>query len=268
MQAHFPRDLPIHVMLGNAPHYRGSIHDDAVARARGYKAALVPGAFMYGHMSRLAIEAWGLDWAQFGSMSARFRRPVYNHENIVVSAGPLQDDGACWRATVVVRNGDHEDVADGWIALPHERPEPPTPGSVTHLETLADPPAIAAGEVPVRGALRSRARVLEPAAVQASLADFGESHDLYAREPLVHSGMLMRLAMGDTNSTWKLPGPFVLVATEAQHFQLVRPGQTIWTGGQVVETFERKGRHYLVSEEYLVADAVVAAKFRRTQIYA
>ena len=48
-----PQSLCVHVTLDDAPHYKGSIHEDAVARARGYKAALLPGAFVYGHVSRV-----------------------------------------------------------------------------------------------------------------------------------------------------------------------------------------------------------------------
>lgn len=263
----FPLELKVHVLLGDAPHYRGSIHDDAVARERGYKAALVPGAFVYGHISRLAINAWGQDWAAHGAMSTRFRRPVYNHENITVSAGPLQDDGYVDKAMVVVRNDEAELVAEGWIALPHLTPEPPAESAVPLLPSLDDPPVIEAGGLQADLPLRSRERALTQEAFETSLADFGESHAIYRDPGFVHSGMLMRLAMGDTNSTWKLPGPFVLVSTETQHFALVRPGQRIRIGGQVVETFERKGRHYLVTEEYLFADGTIAARFRRTQIY-
>lgn len=268
LETFFPRDLPVHVLLGDAPHYRGSIHDDAVARARGYKAALVPGAFIYGHMSRLAVDAWGLEWATHGAMSARFRRPVYNHEDIVVSAGELLDEGGASRASVVVRNGDGEEVAEGWIALPHDPSRPPAASDISCLETLENPPVLAGGDLRAGMPLRSRERELTSAAFETSLADFDETHPLYRQAGPVHSGMLMRLAMGDVNSTWKLPGPFVLVSTETQHFGLVRPGQQIRTAGQVVETFERKGRHYLVSEEYMFADGVIAARFRRTQIYA
>lgn len=262
----FPRDLPVHVLLGDAPHYRGSIHDDEVARARGYKAALVPGAFIYGHMSRLAIEAWGLRWAESGAISARFRRPVYNHEDIVVSAGPLIDDGLKIQAQVVVRNGEGEEVAEGWVALPHEPAVPPQ--SPLLLETLSDPEPVVTGGLQPGMPLRSRDRVLTEEAFQTSLADFGEPHSIYRNPGIVHSGMLMRLAMGDTNSSWMLPGPVVLVATETQHFSVVYPRQHIRTAGEVLETYERKGRHYMVSDEYFLADGRLAARFRRTQIYA
>ena len=264
----FPHDMPVHVLLGDAPHYRGSIHDDEVARAKGYKAALVPGAFIYGHISRLAIEAWGLDWARRGAMSARFRRPVYNHEDIVVSASALELDEVGVRASVTVMNADGEKVAEGWIGLPAKAPSLPDVGESQMVDPLSPPPQVAPGELRAGLPLRSRARELTEQAFQTSLADFGETHEIYQNPGIVHSGMLMRLAMGDTNGTWKLPGPFVLVETETQHFSTVMPGQTIRVAGTVVDTFERKGRHYFVSDEYMFADGVMAAHFRRTQIYA
>src|SRR5690606_38218693 len=48
--------------LDQNPRYRGSSHDDAVARQLGYRAALIPGAFLYGHLTRLAVRRWGEDW--------------------------------------------------------------------------------------------------------------------------------------------------------------------------------------------------------------
>jgi acyl dehydratase len=263
----FPRDLQIRVLLGDAPHYKGSIHDDEVARAKGFKAALVPGAFIYGHMSRLAIEAWGDDWATSGAMMARFRRPVYNHEQITVSAGELHDDRASLRTEMLVRNEEGEAVAEGWIALPRNPPLPPATKDIEVLPTLEPAPVVAAGDLAVGTPLRSRERALTIEAFDTSLRDFDEGHLIYRNPGLVHSGMLMRVAMGDTNSTWKLPGPVVLVSTETQHFRPVFPNQMIRTAGHVVETYERKGRHYFVSEEYFLADGEVAARFRRTQIY-
>jgi acyl dehydratase len=263
----FQRELRVHVLLDNAPHYKGSIHDDAVARAKGYKAALIPGAFVYGHISRVAIEAWGERWAATGAMSARFRKPVYNGDDLVVGAGALVDDGSFVRSEVSVANGDGEVVATGWIALPHEPLIAPGIGRLKVLPTLDVPPAIKAGELQVGAPLHSRDRLLTEADFATSLSAFAERHPTYTDPGFVHSGMLMRMAMGDTNSSWKLPGPVVLVETETQHFATVYPGARIRISGRVVEVYERKGKHYLVSEEFLLADDTVAARFLRTQIY-
>lgn len=267
MAASFPRAYDVHILLDDAPHYKGSIHDDAVARARGYKAALIPGAFIYGHISRGAIEAWGQNWAERGSMSARFRKPVYNHDDIVVDLGPLEDDGTALRSLASVRNGDGEEVATGWIGLAHEPVEPPDPGTISLLPSPETPPVIKAGELPVGAPIHSRQRVLAPEDCQVSLSAFAETHPIYRDPGFVHSGMLMRTAMGDVNSGWKFPAAVVLVEAETQHFRPVYPGQTIRTGGRIAESYERKGKHYFVSDEVLLADGLPAARFKRTQIY-
>lgn len=267
MPADFPRDYDVHILLDDAPHYKGSIHDDAVARARGYKAALIPGAFIYGHISRGAIDSWGADWAERGAMSARFRKPVYNHDDIRVSLGPLDDDGTHRRSAASVRNGDGEEVATGWIALAHEPVPSPDIESLQILPVPESPPAVKAGELPVGAPLHSRERILTPEDFQVSLSAFAETHSIYRHPGFVHSGMLMRTAMGDVNSGWKFPAAIVLVEAETQHFRPVYPGQAIRTAGRIAETYERKGKHYFVSDEVLLADGWPAARFRRTQIY-
>ena len=85
---------------------------------------------------------------------------------------------------------------------------------------------------------------------------------------LVHSGCLMRLAMGDTNNSFPFPSPVVLVAVDAQHYSTVRPGQRLATVGRVTAAYERKGKHYFENEEFLLADGNVSARFHRTSIYA
>lgn len=267
MAATFPRDYDVHILLDDAPHYKGSIHDDAVARARGYKAALIPGAFVYGHISRGAIDAWGTDWAERGAMSARFRKPVYNHDDIRVSLGPLEDDGRHIRSIARVHNGDGDEVTTGWIALAHEPVSPPAPDSLQILPSPEYPLAVKAGELPEGAPLHSRERVLTRDDFQISLSAFAETHPIYRDPGFVHSGMLMRTAMGDVNSGWKFPAAIVLVEAETQHFSPVYPGQAIRTAGQVAQTYERKGKHYFVTDEVLLADGLPAARFRRTQIY-
>lgn len=266
-QPRFPGEFTVHILLDDAPHYKGSIHDDDVARARGYKAALIPGAFVYGHVSRAALNAWGEDWVARGAMSTRFKRPVYNHEDITVFTGALEDDGAALRSPVSVRNGDGDEVATGWIALPHAPVAAPDGAGLDFLPVPDRPPAVAAGQLPVGAPLHSRERILTRDDFEVSLRAFAERHPLYADPGFVHSGMLMRTAMGDVNSGWKFPAAVVLVEAETQHFRPVFPGQTIRTAGRIAQTYERKGKHYFVSEEVLFADGEPAASFRRTQIY-
>jgi acyl dehydratase len=264
----FPRTLTVDIRLDDDPRYKGSIHDDAVGRARGYKAALVPGAFVYGHISRVAIEAWGIAWAERGAMCARFRRPVYNGDRLTIIAAELDGGPEMRRAEVRAANDDAEEVATGWIGLP-DRPKPkPDLGDFELLPRPQVPPAVAAGELSAGIPITTVDRILTEADFHASLSAFGETHPLYADPGFVHAGCLMRLAMGDTNNSFKFPSPVVLTSAEAQHFAPVYPGQRMATVGRIVATELRNGKHYFDSEEVMTADGAPVAAFSRRSIYA
>jgi hypothetical protein len=264
----FPRTLTVHIRLDDDPRYSGSIHDDAVARARGYKAALVPGAFVYGHISRVAIETWGKAWAERGAMGARFRRPVFNGDALLIRAAELGGGPHMRRAAISALNEAGEEVATGWIGLPDAPMPAPDLSGFALLPRPQNPPAIAAGELHAGIPVATADRVLTEADFKSSLSAFGEHHPLYFDPGFVHSGCLMRLAMGDTNNSFRFPSPVVLTSAEAQHFAAVYPGQRLATVGHVVRTELRNGKHYFDSEEFMTADGVPVAKFLRSSIYA
>ncbi|WP_162950229.1 MaoC family dehydratase [Rhizobium jaguaris] len=267
-KALFPRSLAVHVQLDDDPRYRGSIHDDDVARARGYKAALVPGAFVYGHISRVAIEAWGQAWAERGGMSARFRRPVYNGDVLTIKAGELTDDPQMRRAEIRAVNEEGEEVASGWVGLRDAQPVAPDISGFAILPRPETPPRVAAGALRPGMPVTTADRVLTETDFRKSLSAFSERHPLYSNSGFVHSGCLMRLAMGDTNNSFAFPAPVVLTSAEAQHFGLVRPGQRLTTAGRITDASLRKGKYYFESEEFMMADGVLVARFLRTSIYA
>jgi acyl dehydratase len=265
----FPRTLSVDIALDDDPRYKGTMHDDAVARAARFKAALVPGAFIYGHVSRLALMAWGPEWARIGAMSTRFRRPVYNGDVLTITAGALASVDGYRRADVSVENEDGEAVAVGWVAMPRSAPQPPAIVDLPILPLPAAPEPVAPGALAVGTATTTNDRDLTRDAVDASLRAFDETHPFYRKDGYVHSGCLMRMAMGDAYSRFKFPQPVVLTECETQHFALVKPGVRVATSGRIVDAFERKGRYYFVSEEHMIADGTtVIARYRRTSLYA
>jgi hypothetical protein len=269
MTPQFPRALTVAIKLDDNPRYAGSSHDDATARKLGFRAALIPGAFIYGHVSRIAIDAWGMAWATRGAMGVRFRRPAYNGDALTVAASALARDAAGVRAEVTVRNAEGEDVAVGWIGLPDTAPEPPALSGLPILPLPDPPPEVAAGAMPVGARIGTRNAILTADEVATSAAAFQETHPFYRETGIVHSGCPMRLAMGDTNHSFRFPAPVILTGIEAQHFGTMKPGARLATSGTIAGDHERKGRHYFDSDEVMIADGSrVAARYRRTQIYA
>ncbi len=265
----FPGTMQVRIRLDDNPRYRGSTHDDEVARRMGFKAALVPGAFVYGHVSRVAIEAWGADWARCGSMQIRFTKPVYNGDVITISSSALQGEDGSRRSSITAENEDGEVVAVGWLGEPNPAARPPALADLPVMP-MPDPPiSVAPGQMQVGMRGGSSMAILTADDFKASLDAFDERHLIYADPGFVHSGCLMRRSMFDMNGSFRFPSPVVLVGCETQHYGLVHPGQKLSVSGIVSAAYVRRGRHYFESEEFMIADdAEVVARFVRTSIYA
>jgi hypothetical protein len=260
--------LSISVRLDNDPRYMGSTHDDATAKKLGFRAALVPGAFIYGHVARVAVAAWGTAWLERGAIGMQFLRPVYNGDVIAVTPDDPQTTEAGTRTPVSVRNGEDVEVAAGWIALPAAAPVPPSPAELPLLPLPDSAHAARAENMRVGDRAGTRATRLSVADVRASRAAFQETHHAFGDHGAVHPGMPMRLAMGDLNRSFAFASPVILAAVEAQHFAAAIVGQTLQTSSTIRDIYEKKGRRYFVSDEIAIADGRVAARYRRTQALA
>lgn len=253
--------LLVTARLDDSPAYRGSVHEDATARAQGFRAALIPGAFVIDYASRLAVERWGRAWIERGRADARFRRPVFDGDRLTLSLS-AERDGLC---PLTVENQDGEVVLAGAMGLGQEPPHAPEPVFLPHAE-----PRVGMGAGEVRPGLRfgTADRVLSTEELAASRAAMGQDNPIYARDAVAHAAALVRLTMGDVLRSFAWPSAPVFTALEATFFKPVRAGQRVRTSASVIEAFERKGRHYFVSEEWLWADDRVAARHVRTNLYA
>jgi hypothetical protein len=201
-------------------------------------------------------------------MGTQFRRPVYNGDRLTLRAGALQGTAQMRRADVLVINEDGEEVATGWIGMPDAQPPLPDLSALAVVPRPDLPPEVKAGELIPGLPLTTADRILTEEDFKASLQAFGETEMSYVQGNVVHSGCLMRLAMGDTHHSFRFPSAVVLTAIETQHFAKVAPGQQLATVGTVAGTYLRKGKYYLESEEFMLADSRPVARFLRTQIYA
>ncbi|WEX09108.1 MaoC family dehydratase [Chelativorans sp. AA-79] len=265
----FPASMMVTAKLDDNPRYKGSVHDDEVARAQGFRAALIPGAFVYDYVTRLAVRAWGMDWIARGAVTARFRRPAYDGDVLTVSAvpGPVVHGGPS--AEVGVSNQDGETVLVGTIGLPQMLTDVP---DISQLEFLPSPePRPSAGAEDVMPGLRfgTVERVLTEEDVAASRAAMANHEPIYSENGIAHSGCMVRLTMGDVLSSYKFPLAPVFTAVETRNLAPLRAGRRISTSARVTKVFTRNGRRYFESEEYLVADRrEVVARHVRTNLFA
>jgi hypothetical protein len=76
---------PYRVVARNIdPDADNAIHDDDVARRYGFTGALVPGVELFACATSPLVAAWGQRWLEAGRIDLRFRRPVYDGEELLV----------------------------------------------------------------------------------------------------------------------------------------------------------------------------------------
>lgn len=71
------------VCARNLPeHARNAIHTDAGAQAAGFPRALVAGVTTYAYLTHPVVAAWGTAWLHGGAAEVRFRRPVFDGDEV------------------------------------------------------------------------------------------------------------------------------------------------------------------------------------------
>ena len=107
------------VAQNDAVESENKIHEDSVARQYGFAGGLVPGVTVFAYMTWPAVEQWGVDWLDRGSISARFAAPVYDGETVEIHCDV--HDGALH---IEARNPNDEICATATASLPDDPAEP------------------------------------------------------------------------------------------------------------------------------------------------
>ena len=79
------------------------IHSDEVAARFGFEGALVPGAAIFGHMSRPLLDALGTGWLAHWQAEVRFLKPAYDGDALTTDHSVRGDEHTvCCRARGLV----------------------------------------------------------------------------------------------------------------------------------------------------------------------
>jgi hypothetical protein len=249
------------VAFNTAKSSENRIHDDSVARRFGFTGGLVPGVDVYAYMTHAAVARWGRDWLERGTASCRFGKPVYDGEVARVTAVP-EGEGL----TLAVESGGVA-CASGEAALPAAAvapaagqwavpPVPPEDRPPAGPETLAEGRML--GVRPVQ---------VTPEFAAAYCADVRETDPIYAREGLVHPGLVLRLC------NWALThnvvlGPWIHVGSRVENFAAGLVGGALTARALVTRNYAHKGHLFVELDALVLQDgARVLARVAHTAIY-
>jgi len=237
------------------------IHDDAVATQLGFRGGLVPGVDVYAYLCHLPAERWGRSWLDRGTITARFESPVYDGDEVEVTAAAA--DGGGLDLTLSDPSGARCAVAraslpDGRQLVPDATgwpsgPPPPDPPRAS-AETLTGAPlgSITAGFVADRAG--------------EYLDGVREDLALFRLERLAHPGWLLRMANSVLVANVTM-GPWIHVESSVRFLGAVGDGDQVETRALVTGVRERKGHHFVDLDVLQLVDGRPVSQIAHTAIY-
>lgn len=233
------------------------IHDDAVAARFGFTGGLVPGVELFAYAAHPLVAAWGEDVLRGGRLQLRFRRPVYDGDEVVVSAEPAAAGATALRLDT---GGDApRSVGTAWRHDPAGQRQDyrPHPLRASLLATH--------GELPV-GPLGSVTQDVDPAGHADYLDGIGETLPLFRDEGVVHPGALLRM-VNDVLMQNVALGPWIHTASDCRFLAVGRVPARYACHGVVTGCFERNGNAYVRYDALVTADGEPVNEVDHTAIY-
>jgi hypothetical protein len=225
------------------------IHEDDVARQFGFSGALVPGVELFARITTPLVAAWGEEWLAGGRVDVRFRRPVYDGEELLVEL----DDG---RLTATGSDGEVRCV--GSAGRTADRPD------LTGFAEVAPGAQLVAD--PVVGPIGS---IHEPVTVAQNewyLDAIGEPLALYRDNAWAHPGMLIKAVHRLLTRNVAL-GPWIHTASDCRLLGVAPLPAVVTSHGRVTHV-GRRGRNDEVRYDALVlADGEPVAHVHHTALY-
>ena len=223
------------------------IHDDTVAKQFGFSGGLVPGAIVYAYMTHLPLERWGRDWLERGTAECRFAKPVYDGDQVTVTAterGGVLDISLECRGVV---------CATGTASLPDAAPSPPALAEFRDVTQRSDRPPADEVSLAVGTWLGIDPLPVTSELVAQYVSDVHETSPLYVREGLLHPVLVPHIGNFALNRNVTL-GPWMHVGSTIQHFAAAQLGDTLTVRARVTGNYEHKGHLFVDLDALIVAN--------------
>ena len=114
-----------------------SIHDDATAQKLGFQGGTIEGPTHFSQFAPLCERLWGRSWFETGCISAHYRNPSFEGEEVqAVVAKPEPGQAQC-KIQILKRDGT--EVLRGTASVGRDAPVTALDQRLTELKPLADP---------------------------------------------------------------------------------------------------------------------------------
>lgn len=118
-----------------------SIHDDATAQAIGFKGGTIEGPTHFSQFAPLAVMIWGERWLSHGCLSAHYRAPVFEGEQVRAYLRRPESDPDI--AEIWMMREDGTEILRGTASVGPVFPASALERRLTGLKPLADPVILA-----------------------------------------------------------------------------------------------------------------------------
>lgn len=228
------------------------IHADDVAQSFGFTGALVPGVELFAYLTAPLVAHWGLPWLSGGRVDVRFRRPVYDGEQLRLDGDP---------SALALVGPDGVDRAVGSASPPAAAcvarrllPAAPLPETLPPTSTLSVGPL---GTVTLPVSVADNLAYLDAVA---------EPSPLYREQQIAHPGGLLRLVNAVLMRNIDL-GPWIHTGSECWLLAPARLPATLSARGEATELFERNGSSYVRYDAVVLCDDIAVMDVAHTAIY-
>ncbi|HEX6440841.1 MAG TPA: hypothetical protein VF007_01555 [Stellaceae bacterium] len=253
---------PYRVKAFNTAHdSENKIHDDATAKRFGFGGGLVPGVDVYGYMSHMPVMRWGRAWLERGSAECRFLKPVYDGDEVTVTAAEAADG-----LEIAVESRD-EICATGRASLPTAGPQTPALVDFRTVPQRPERPPADEASLALGTWLGIDPYPVTPDMAARHLAESHESAAIYAEERLIHPRDVLR-ACTFVLSRNVVFGPWVHTGSRVQHLSAARVGDALSAHARVTGNYEKKGHRFVEVDALVLANgATPIARVSHTAIY-
>src|SRR5271154_2864522 len=198
-----------------------SIHDEATAQKLGFKSATIEGPTHFSQFAPLGFALWGERWISQGCISAHYRSPVFEGEE--VKAFLRRPAGSGVQAEIWMLRANGDEILRGTAAVGPDFPPSALDERLKGLAPLSDPVILADVKVgmrsprtPVRMSADQHMGALYPFSLSQKLTRITEPSAFYSgsdhvwRRPIVPIEMVSVLMQYSARAnSFKTRGPAV-----------------------------------------------------------